>query len=116
MIKRVVVIILVLLVGAYFANSHLENKAKEKAKKAEAVKIEKITKAAVAKLVDRTNAVTNWKKILLKGQEFRLEPILTVELEQLWLTGRPILFFGSIGDIANRGSRELQNRDHKEFG
>ncbi len=48
----------------------------------------------------RTNAVDNWEEDLRRGKQFRLEPILTVELERLWLTDRPILFAGAIKDIA----------------
>jgi hypothetical protein len=100
MMKRVIWIILALLVGAYFVNSYLSNKAKKAAEKAEAEQIRNATKAVVAELVKRTNADENWEKELSKGERFRLEPILTVELERLWLTGRPILFVGAIKDIA----------------
>ncbi len=98
--KRAIWIIVILLISAYFVNSYLENRAKREAEKAEAERIEKTIKAAVAQLVERTNAVHNWEKELCKGGQFRLEPILTIELERLWLTDRPILFVGSIKDIS----------------
>lgn len=102
MIKRVIWIVVIILVGGYFVNNYLESKAKEEAKKAEADQIKKATTAAVAQLVKRTNAVDTWEKDLSKGDKFRLEPILTVELERLWLTDRPILFVGAIKDIATK--------------
>ena len=98
--KRAIWIIVILLISAYFVNSYLENRAKREAEKAEAERIEKTIKTAVAQLVERTNAVHNWGKELSKGEQFRLEPILTIELERLWLTDRPILFVGSIKDIS----------------
>jgi hypothetical protein len=98
--KRAIWIFLTLLMSAYFVNSYLENKAKREAEKAEEKRIEKTIKAAVAQLVERNNAVHNWEKELSKGEKFRLEPILTIELERLWLTDRPILFVGSIKDIS----------------
>ena len=98
--KRHIWTIVVLLVSAYFIYSYLENRAKREDEKVEAEMIEKVTKAAVTQLVERTNAVHNWEKELSKGEGFRLEPILTLELERLWLTDRPILFVGSIKDIS----------------
>ena len=100
MLKRAIWVIVALLVAAYFVNSYIENKAKKEAQKAEAERIEKATKTAVDQLAKRTNAVDNWEKDLSKGEQFRLEPILTLELERLWLTHRPILFIGSIKDIS----------------
>lgn len=100
MTKRVIWIIVIILIGGYFVNNYLEDKAKEEAAKAETERIEKATKAAIVQLAKRTNAVDNWEKDLSNGNQFRSEPILTVELERLWLTDRPILFVGSIKDIS----------------
>ncbi len=86
--------------AGYFFNSYTENKAKREAKRAEAEKIEQATKTAVLKMASRTNAVSDWEANLSKGEKFRFEPILTVELERLWLKQRPILFVGAIKDIA----------------
>jgi len=106
MIKRVmpiiVVLLVILLVGGYFVNSHIEKKAKEAAEKAGQERIKESTKAAVAQLVKRTNAVENWEDNLSRGDRFRSQPILTVELERLWLTDRPILFVGTIKDVATK--------------
>ena len=98
--KRAIWIIAILLIGGYFVNNYFENRAKREAEKAAAEKIEKAIKSEVSLLAGRTNAVYDWEKELSKGEQFRLEPILTVELERLWLTGRPILFVGSIKDIS----------------
>lgn len=100
MMKRAIAIIVVLLIGAYFVNLYIENKKKEYAKKAEKERIEIATREAVSQLVERTNAIANWEKDLSQGDKFRVTPILTVELERLWLTDRPIIFFGTIKDIA----------------
>ena len=55
---------------------------------------------AVAKLASRNNAVDDWEKILSEGNGVRFEPILTIDLEKLWLTARPILFVGALKDVA----------------
>lgn len=98
--RKIVWIIVVLVIGGYFINSHMEKKAKRKAEQAEAKRIEQITRTAVSKMVSRANAVEDWESPLSKGEQFRFEQILTVELEKLWLQQRPILFIGAIKDIA----------------
>jgi len=108
MMKRLIGIIVVLLIGAYFVNTYIENKKKREAEKAEMERIEMATKEAVSQLVKRTNAVDNWEKDLSKGEQFRLEPILTVELEKVWLTDRPILFVGTIKDIVTSDQKNYR--------
>jgi len=100
--KKMIWIIVALVVGGYFVNSYLENKAKREAEQAEIERIEQATKSAVAQMVSQTGAIEDWESRLSKGKEFRFEPILTVELERLWLQNRPILFVGSIRDIATQ--------------
>jgi len=101
MMKNAIWILIVIVVGAYFVNNHFENRARRKAKEAEAEKVKQASKDAVARLVKRTNAFDQWEKELSKnGGEFSLTPILTIELERLWLQDRPILFIGTISDIA----------------
>jgi len=99
MIKRAIAIIVIVLVGAYIVNRYFENKAKKEAKRAEAKRIEETISASVSEMVRRTNAIDTWEKVLTKGERFRLERILTVELERLWLTERLILFIGAIKDV-----------------
>lgn len=98
--KRVIWIIVALIIGGYFINSYLETKAKREKKQAEARRTEQTIKTAVAELVFRTGAVGDWERRLSRGEKFRSELILTVELEKLWLENRPILFIGAIKDIA----------------
>lgn len=98
--KKIVWIIIVIVVGGYFINSYMENKARREAERAEEERIEQATKTAVSQMASRTNAVTDWEVNLSKGEKFRFEPILTIELERLWLQQRPILFIGAIKDIA----------------
>jgi hypothetical protein len=43
------------------------------------------------------------EKQLSRDKEFRLSPILTLELERLWQGTRPILFTGALRDISSAG-------------
>ena len=98
--KKVIWIIVVLAIAGYFVNSYLQKRAKREAERVEAERIEQNIKSSLAELVSRTNAVDGWDRHLSKGERFRFEPILTIELEKLWLVDRPILFIGAIKDIA----------------
>jgi len=115
--KRIIWIIFAVAVVAYFFNSYMENKARSEAERAVTERIEQATKIAVSQIASRTNAVTDWEINLSKGENFRLAPILTVELERLWLQQRPILFIGSIKDITTHDqSRYVVEVQRSLFG
>jgi len=105
--KIVWAIIAVVMVG-YFVNSYTVNKAKSEAEKAAAERVERVTKAAVTEMATRANAISDWEESLSKGEKFRFEPVLTVELERLWLQQKPILFIGSIKDVATHDSARYE--------
>lgn len=95
-------IIFALAIGGYSVKSFMDNKAKQKTEKIEANRSFQATaqarKATISQFVLRTNAVDDWEsRLLAREKEFR---ILTVDLEKLWLQERPILFEGTIEDIA----------------
>ena len=98
--KKIAWIIVLLLVGSYFVNSYIEDKAKRKVERDEKQRIEQSIKSLVEEMVSRTNAFKDWESNLNKGKSYRFEPILTIELEKLWLLERPILFVGTIKDIS----------------
>ena len=104
--KRIIWIIVAVAVVGYFFNSYTENKAKRETDRVEAERIEQATKDAVSQMTSRTNAVRDWEENFSKGEKFRFAPILTVELERLWLQQRPILFIGAIKDIASHNQAQ----------
>lgn len=108
MIKRVIWVIVIILITAYVINNYLQKRSKEKEKKAEEKRIEIAVKRSVADLVKVTNAIDGWEQVLSKGETYRMAPILTVELEKLWMAGRPIIFIGSIKDIVTLDKENYQ--------
>jgi len=98
--KKIVWIIIVLLIGNYFVNSYIDNNKKHKAAKLEDQRIEQAIKSSVEKMVSRTNSISNWESSLNKEGSYRFTPILTAELEKVWLSEKPILFIGTIKDVA----------------
>ena len=83
--KRVLWIIVLLSICGYFVRLYLENSTERKTEKAETKRVDQETKSAIEEMVSRTNAINDWEQNLCKGKQFRFEPILTIELEKLWL-------------------------------
>jgi hypothetical protein len=98
--KKIIWIIVAIAVGLYFVHSYMAERAEREAKEIEAKRLEQAVRSQVAEMVARTGAADDWEPSLSKVEQFRLEPILTVELERLWLLDRPILFIGTIKDVA----------------
>jgi hypothetical protein len=101
--KKIIWTIVVLVIVGYLATSYFVNKAKHERELAEELaetkRAEQKLKSAVVEMVSRRGAVDDWESHLSKGESVRLGPILTVELEKLWLGNRPILFVGAIKDV-----------------
>src|SRR5690606_2190282 len=92
-------IAIILLVVGYFVNSCVQEERKEtKARLEEEVKEQKV-RDAVLGLQKRTGASAAWVDSLEGERHRRRDPVLTVELEKLWLTGNPIIFVGEIADV-----------------
>ena len=107
MVKKVVlvVVLVVVLAVAIFLVSVCvsivrDNRAKDEASRAEKVRVERATRAAVAQMISKTNAIDDWEKRITGDKGYRFGTILTVEFERQWLSERPILFIGAIKDIA----------------
>lgn len=94
--KKIIYVLVALLVGSYLVNSYLENKATREAQRRAEEQILQAAKAAVSQMVSRTGAIDDWKLQLSRI----LEPVLTIELEKLWVRPRPILFTGTVKDIS----------------
>jgi len=104
--KRTIVIIIVFAVGSYFTYGYLQGKAEEKTATEKATydarqKKREARHVAVAQLVSKYNAANDWEDKLRKGINGKSRKILTMELENLWLIDKPILFKGRIKDISN---------------
>jgi hypothetical protein len=79
------------------------NELNQRARTNEAENIRLQVVSSVAAAVRDTQAVDDWPKRLKRGKSYRSGPILTAELEQLWLSGRPILFRGGVRDLEGAG-------------
>lgn len=98
--KKVIGAIIGILVIGYFVNAYLDSKATQEAKKIEKEQAKQEARAIITQLVSRYGAIENWDEELSKDDEYRMDPILTIELEQVWLKPQPILFLGAVKDIS----------------
>jgi hypothetical protein len=57
-------------------------------------------KHSVADMATKANAVTDWAATLAGDKRMRSGPIMTAELQKLWLSDRPVLFIGNVRDVA----------------
>lgn len=113
--RKIVLVIMTAAVVGYFINSYIVIKSEQEAKKAEAERVHNATKAAVSQMATQKNAISDWEETLSNGESFRFEPILTIELERLWLQQRPILFIGSIKDIATYDNSQYSVSVERSF-
>jgi len=107
-IASVLLVVLAVAVGAYYAYSHFEGEAKkrerQKVEDATDVERQKSVQAELTKMTSKFGAIEDWGKQLNEKEgsskdDFKRFRIFTIELEELWLTDKPILFKGRIKDI-----------------
>lgn len=107
-ITKLIWIVVAVAIGVFFVNKLLDDRVKRDAQRAETHRVEQEIRTVVSQMAADNNAVTEWDTRLSKDKDYRLSPILTIELEQLWQSDRPILFIGSIKDILSRVDGDYQ--------
>jgi hypothetical protein len=81
-----------------------EGEEKRKVQEARVIELERSRKAtedAIAEMVSRSAAVDDWEERLMPKDLLGLNPVLTIDIEKLWLVDKPILFYGSIKDVVS---------------
>ena len=110
------------LVIAVVSGCEFERNKKEKIEQAAKQHAQEETQKVLTEFIARTGADESWKASLKNGESFRTTPILTIELEKLWLMKRPILFEGQIIDIVSQKEKgaeyiiKIKSLDEYEFG
>jgi hypothetical protein len=98
--KRIVVLCLALALGFWFFQSIVENDKLREKRQVENQRIFDEIKSNVTKLKEKFGANSQWVESLSKGESYRFKPILSIELEKVWNKDKPIIFLGSLNDIA----------------
>ena len=88
----------------FFIFQYIEKSEKDEANRIQREEHQLNIKNKISDLLKKTNANYQWNKELAKGESFRLEPILTIELEKVWITKTPISFKGRIKDITTENN------------
>ena len=100
MLKRVIWSGIAIVIITWVVNSKIENnRIREENLIVEKQRTEAI-RAGVNALVKTHDITTNWVNTLSSGNKYRSRPVLSVELERAWIDNGPILFWGSLEDIA----------------
>ena len=95
-LKKLAWIVPLVIVAAYLWNDYQDNEEK----KAKLAAERRVIQESVHNLASRSGAVTDWEEKLSGEEGIRLDPVLTAELQQLWIGSQPILFIGTIEDIS----------------
>ena len=105
---RYVVGAIVLCFLGYLGYSWRESIVEADQKKQDQAARRQALRSSVSDMALNVNAVTNWAELLVGDNKRRVTPVLTAELQRLWLVDRPILVIGNIGDIALNGDGSYQ--------
>lgn len=96
----VISVLLVISFVVYTVRNHRAHKARVEAEKAQKEMAAKNATSVIEGLLKEHDAFDWAKEIESRNEPYNWTPILTVELEKLWLTQRPTLFIGTIKDIS----------------
>ncbi len=113
MLRRFVVGLLVVAIAAFCVFYLVRHGFNVPGKKGEEAAPRTMTQVISTDLVRKNAANDSWDRELCQGQPARQAPVLTMELEKVWLTDRPILFVGKIADVRSEGGddRLVVDRD-----
>lgn len=107
------------LIVGYIGYSIQQNSLDNEEKRINKIKEEKVKQdinASIQQSVLKFNANTDWIAELNKGKSHYINnPILTYELERVWLTEKPILFTGKISDIKIKNKDEYTVTVSRDF-
>ena len=100
MLKRILWSCIAIALISWIVHKSIENNRIREEKLLEKEKLAETIRADVNALARAYSASSNWVTTLSEGKQYRLKPVLSVELERAWINNSPILFWGSIKDIA----------------
>lgn len=103
-IRRVVAAIVLIGIGAIV----LKDCSDDRNRDAERAEARRQVQEQISSLQTRHGASANWQRQLCGDQALIIRPIMSFELEQAWVMDSPILFFGTISDIASASDSEYR--------
>jgi hypothetical protein len=80
---------------------------KEKAR-AKRIMEDKTLRASMNEFAKTVNADTTWIKSVNELREKSLNPVYSVDVERLWIIGRPVLFVGGLENVESRTDSDYQ--------
>ena len=96
MLKRILWSCIAIALISWIVHKSIENNRIREEKLLEKEKLAETIRADVNALARAHGASSNWVTTLSEGKQYRFKPVLSVELERVWINNGPILFWGSI--------------------
>jgi len=107
-LKKICLICFAVGLAAWLIQGKIDSdRIKDEKQKNEDYRINLI-KSQINALENATQANSSWLSKLSHGEKYRSEPILSLELENVWISESPILFYGSITDISTMDSNHYR--------
>ena len=104
MLRRLVYSIILAVLG-YWGYSSWQSSVEENRQEVERqAQVEKL-KSKITEVALKNRAAVDWPLRLARDNRFGNSPVLSIELQDLWINGKPILFVGTVTDIV-RTSKE----------
>ena len=97
--KRIIWSCIAIVIISWVVRSNIENNRIREEKLIEKEKQAETIRADVNALARAHGARSNWVTTLSGGSQYRFKPILSIELERVWINNGPIVFWGSLKDI-----------------
>jgi hypothetical protein len=109
-LKVALLLLGVAAVLAYCGNSQYQDYISKKERKARNDIETQAMIESLRRIATTHNAKVAWAKELAGKESVRISPIMSAELQHVWLTGTPILFVGTLRDISQNadGSYQVQ--------
>lgn len=98
-------VVIVIMIAGYFWFREKTQRDAEKAK--EELRIEGL-REQVRVLSQSVDAVDDWEDQLVGEEDFRTKPVLTAELQAIWLTDKPFLFIGLLDNAIQLADGDYQ--------
>lgn len=106
--RRIILIFIAVAFVALIAQNQIESYRVDKEERAESQRTLNEIRSNVDALKKQTGASLSWVKALSGEEKHGFGPVMSIELEKEWVTESPILFLGSLKDIATLDESHYQ--------
>jgi hypothetical protein len=100
LVRVIVGVVLLAAFGGWFVRKEYLQHQREQHRDQAAAEAESAMVRNLRDVVLKFDANSRWPHTLAGTEGIRVNPILSIELQRIWMTGTPILFVGRLDDVA----------------